>query len=178
MLPAIFGLAGVLIGIFIGEFFRRKSRIEIFTKEIFLRRLQIFENLYQLFLEAEKLSFSLEEIDDKDLVTESWTEVVFKISDYMDTNYIYIDEEIIAHCMMTLIGFDDLLFDDQRQVLLDEFRSKFKETKVLIRNVSGISATEKTIRNVANIELSTENIKYYRKLKKKYNKNQKSKNTM
>lgn len=173
MLPAIFGLAGVLIGIFIGEFFRRKSRIEIFTKEIFLRRLQVFESLYQLFLEAEKISYSLEGMEEKDLVTESWTEVVFKISEYMDTNYIYIDEEIIAHCMMTLIGFEDILFDNQRHLLLDQFRSKFKETKVLIKNVSGISATEKTIRNVANIEISTENIKHYRKLKRKHNKNQK-----
>ncbi|WP_043891137.1 hypothetical protein [Paenibacillus sp. Aloe-11] len=138
-----------------------------------MKRLQIFEELYQLMLEAEKISYTLEHELEKDVVTEQWTEIVFKISDYLDTNFIYVNEEIIAHCMITLVGFEEILFDEQRSKRLYEFRTKLKETKYLIRNVSGISATENTIRKVANIKVSTDYIKYFRQLKRKHDQDQK-----
>ncbi|WP_145146544.1 hypothetical protein [Paenibacillus xylanexedens] len=175
MFPALCGLLGVLLGIIISEYFRRKSRIELFTKEVFLRRLHIFEELYQIILEAEKMSYSLEQEQDKETVTKHWSEVVFKTSDYLDTNYIYIHEEVVVQCMTLLIGFEDILFHEQKVEQVYEFRTKLKETKQLIRSVSGISATEKTIEKVANIKLSTDYINYYRQLKKKHDKSIKQK---
>lgn len=173
MYPAIFGLIGVLLGVSINEFFRRKSRVELFTKEVFSKRLSVFEELYQLILDAERTSYELTNENNKDFVNSTWTDTIHKLAEFLDKNFLYLSDEVTVQCMTTLIGFDDRLFSDAKEESIYEFRRSMKETKHLLRNASGIAATEKTLRNVAGISLSTDYIKYFEKLKKDHEKSKK-----
>jgi len=47
MVTALIGLMGVLVGVFLDEYFRRRSRIEIYSKGVFERRLSVYEELYK-----------------------------------------------------------------------------------------------------------------------------------
>ena len=47
METAFIGLLGVLLGVLLNEYFRKKSRIEIYSKEVFQKRLEIYEELYK-----------------------------------------------------------------------------------------------------------------------------------
>lgn len=42
----LLGLIGVLLGLLVGEYFRRKKRIEDYSKEVFQERLLIYEELF------------------------------------------------------------------------------------------------------------------------------------
>ena len=56
MTEALIGVIGLLLGILLGEYFRRGRRIELYSKEIFQKRLQIYEELYKKIGEAKKIA--------------------------------------------------------------------------------------------------------------------------
>ncbi len=49
---AIIGFLGVIVGAFLGEYFRRKNRIEAYSHKVFDRRLKVHEELYSMFVSA------------------------------------------------------------------------------------------------------------------------------
>lgn len=55
MESAWIGLAGLLIGVLLGEYFHRNKRIEIYSQKVFDKRLSVHEELYKIFLESNEL---------------------------------------------------------------------------------------------------------------------------
>jgi len=48
MESAIVGCLGLLLGVVLGEFFRRRRRIEVYAQKVFEKRLEIHEELHAL----------------------------------------------------------------------------------------------------------------------------------
>jgi hypothetical protein len=144
---ALIGFAGLIIGIFLNEYFRRRSRIEIITKEIFVKRLNVFEELYRIILDAENTFYTLERENDQTTNKQLWEEKVIKVANYLDEHFLYIDENISVQCMLTLIGAEELLIENNNDDL-EKVSKDFKETKKLIKSVAGVSATEKSLSKI------------------------------
>src|SRR2546423_653818 len=64
ILTSLIGLIGVLIGLFINEYFRRRNRVELYSKEIFQKRLSVYEKLYEkIYKISPKAQKRIEEIN-------------------------------------------------------------------------------------------------------------------
>jgi xanthosine utilization system XapX-like protein len=60
---ALIGLLGVLVGISINEWLRRRNRIETYAARVFDKRLEIYEELYQRVSAAQEIANDVIEND-------------------------------------------------------------------------------------------------------------------
>ncbi len=56
MEQALIGLGGLLIGLFISEYFRRRSRVEVYAQGLFQKRLNVYEKLYSKLVTAREVA--------------------------------------------------------------------------------------------------------------------------
>jgi hypothetical protein len=98
MEAALVGLAGVLLGAFLGEYFRRRNRIEIYSQKVFERRLEVYEELMKLVQAAYKAA---DEVMTNSELTEGerhslMSATILPIAEYADHNALYIDSYVGA----------------------------------------------------------------------------------
>jgi hypothetical protein len=179
MNEALIGLVGLLMGALLAEYFRRQGRIEIHSKEIFQKRLSIYEELYktmnQIYNEAndviENQGYSKEERK------ELWAENIFKLANFLDENSLYINEYISVHCMCSIIGVEDLYYenDKNKKKLISNFREDYTKTKAMIKEEAGLRAMEKLFGAISKPRYTSRHISYYKDMQERYA--QKSKDT-
>jgi len=147
---ALIGLAGLLIGILLNEYYRRKSRIEKYSAQVFEKRLNIYEGL----MSEVKLASSIigELVENKDLSIDEKKEVAFhaglKVAEYTDDNQFYLDENITVHCCMAFVGTSDIFEEPINQELLKDFRQAVKEAYEMIRVESGVAELDGLFRSI------------------------------
>lgn len=175
MTEAIIGLVGILIGLFISEFFRRHSRIEDYAKEIFMKRLSVYEELHSKMSEARKTATDI--MESNDLSDEDrnaiWSDRVLDVAGFNDANELYVNEEIALHCLMTLIGVDDIYYiedDEEKQKEKEKFWQNSARTIAMIRNETGLEKIDRYFGSLTKIKHKSEYIDLYQETKKKYNK--------
>jgi hypothetical protein len=175
MVTALIGLIGVLVGGFLNEYFRRRSRIEIYSKEVFEKRLSAYEELYKkmegAFLIAgdiiERSNYSKEERH------EVWSEVVLNVAAFTDENGLYLNENLIVHCMLTLIGVEDIYYIEdpkEKKEQVERFGEGYVNAKKLIRKETGLEALDKLFGSISKAKLESDYISYYQRRKKKFGK--------
>ena len=119
ILPAIFGLMGIILGIVLNEIFRRRSRIEYFSTIVFEKRLNIYEQLYKKIQEAGIIVEDV--ISNPEYTEEERNQAIFvtglDIAKFNDENEFYIDKDLGASCTALLLGDQEKIFyiDDENE---------------------------------------------------------------
>ena len=180
MTEAIIGLIGVLLGLFISEYFRRRSRIEDYAKEIFLKRLKVYEELYSKMNQARKIASEVIESDSfsNDERSEVWSSVVMGIADFNDKNELYINEEISLHCFLTLMGVEDIYSIDnekEKEAEKENFWKNSAKTISMIRDETGLEKIDKYFGSLTKAKHTSEYLDLYKESKRKYNNRAKQK---
>lgn len=167
--PAVMGLAGIPLGVFLAEFVRRRNRSEQFAAAIFAKRLEAYEVLVALVYEGRAIAeqvltdTKLSPKDRHDLVGQA----LMPIAQHTDRSSLYIDEELGAHCVALFMGVEDIpdLPDAEKQARLTAYRQQLQETRRMIFEDSGIANANKFFRDVHRSRISSPVIDYIRKLR-------------
>lgn len=172
MIVALIGMIGLLLGILLGEYFRRSSRIELCSKEIFQKRLQIYEELYRKIGEATRIADDIIENPkySKDERKELLSEVIFDLAEYTDENSLYINDDVAVHCIATWMGVENIYYikdSKEKQKELEKFRNNCSKITSIIRKETGLERIEKLFRAVSKPKYRSDIINYYRDVKKK-----------
>lgn len=154
METALVGLLGIVIGIFLNEIIRRRSRIESFAVQVFQRRLAVYEELYALVDRAQGFANKL--FEDTDLDNKQrhaiWSAIVLEVAHFADANGLYLAEDVMLHCMMMLMGIEEIpeLEDEKtRSAAKREFALNVKAAREMIAQESGMTEVNKLLRKIA-----------------------------
>jgi hypothetical protein len=154
MEAALIGLVGVLLGAFLGEYFRRRNRIEAYSQKIFERRLEIYEGLVKLFRAANNVAdgvmtaSELTHGERQSLISS----VIGPLAEYADNNALYIDAYVGAHVTAVYMGAEDVqsISDPiKREAEIAEFRALYKSTMKILLQESGVHEIAKHFRSVS-----------------------------
>lgn len=172
MEEALIGLAGLLIGILLSEYYRRNSRIEMYSAQVFEKRLNIYEGLMSEIQHAAGIISEL--VENKDLSIEEKKDIAFcaglKVPQYADKYQFYLDEEITVHCSMAFVGTADIFEDPINESELNNFRKSIKEAYEMIRIESGVAELDGLFRSITKSSPGGQLIEGYRAIKKSYEK--------
>lgn len=172
MESALIGLVGLLIGIVLNEYLRRRHRIEQYSVRIFDKRLEIYEGLMSKVSEASSLMDDI--IENSELNDEERRAIAFEaglnVMEYTDKNDMYLNNEIVLHCGGPFIGALDI-FDmskgEEKSNQIKEFKKGIKITCDMIKKESGIEELNKLFKSITKARHGSPIIDYYRLLKKK-----------
>lgn len=170
MEQALIGILGLIVGIVLNEYFRRRNRIEAYSTKVFERRLEAYEGLMKAIRDAE--GEVNEVLDDESLDAKERHEKTFeaglRVMEYTDEHSLFLNDEIIVHCGAAFIGVDDILNmpnGKNRTEEIDRFRTMIGDAKKMIRVESGMSEIDQAFRSVTKAKHSSSVIDSYRKLK-------------
>ncbi len=168
---AIIGILGVIAGIFINEYVRRKNRIENYSQRIFDKRLEVYEGLMsQLDKAAKNINTLIETTEgSKEEKIQIAFEAGLEILEYAEKYQLYINNDIIFHIGATFVNpkeIFELESGKEKDYLVNHFREEVQEAKLMIKNESGIGAVEKLFQSIIKASHKSPVLDYYRELKK------------
>lgn len=135
---ALIALLGVLIGILINEYFRRKSRIEYYSQKIFERRLKVHEELFSLLKKSHSIIGEMH--SNEDLTSEERHEIVSSVilglCEFGDENDFYLDKYLSAQVATLFMGSEDIAEIEDPTVKKAEI-SKFNMNYLATRGLPG-----------------------------------------
>jgi hypothetical protein len=154
MQSALIGLIGVLIGVLLAEYFRRRNRVEIYSQKVFERRLDIHETLMKLVQGAyaavsATLEFPGSAKEERHAIVSG---AILSIAEFSDENALYIDSYLAADLTAMAIGVEDIpdIEDDiERDAEISAFRNRYKLAKRMILEESGIHQINQHFRLVS-----------------------------
>lgn len=180
METALIGFLGIIVGVLLREYFRVSNRIETYAGQIFLRRLQVYEEFYKKLNQALKSASSL--IEDESISNderhEIWSEVVLDIAGFTDSNKLLLNEDIVAHSLTALVGVEDIpdIKDDKkRQAEVRQLYERINNSAVMIRRETGLHELDKHFKSFTRSQPSSEIIDYVNKLRSRKNAKSKKK---
>lgn len=171
---SLIGLVGLLLGLLSGEYFRRRSRIEGYSKEIFLKRLEIYEVLYEKLNIASTLAgkFEKADIDTVEALVARTHALVLETAQFSDEKGLYINDELMMQCMLTLMSLPSEGTPEELEIFkreqLGEFWGNCRVSKLMIREETGLSELDKLFRGITRAKHDSEYIKYYREKKRQH----------
>lgn len=175
MLTAMIGIAGVLLGVLLNEFFRRRSRIEIYSKEVFEKRLRVYEELYEkmeggFLIASDVIENPSHSKKERHAI---WSTVVMDIATFTDDNGLYLNENLIVHCMMTVIGVEDIYYikdPKEKEEELQKFRKGYADAKRMIKKETGLEELDKLFGSISKAKHDSDYISYYQRRKRELGK--------
>jgi len=93
--------------------------------------------------------------------------LVFPLLEFMDTNSLYLNDEIAVHCGGMWMSIDEIpSIQDGRECTsqMEAFQKDFADVKAMIREESGLKEIDKLFRSIAKPRYSSRLIDYYREL--------------
>lgn len=171
---AIIGLIGVPLGVFLGEFLRRRQRSEQFAAAIFAKRLEAYEVLLGLLDEGGEIAeqvisnTDLNSTDRHNLISEA----ISPIAKHVDRSTLYIDAELGAHCTALYMGVEDIpdLPEADQQSRLEDYRQQRRETRRMILEESGVAKVNKVFRDINRPRITSPVIERIRELQREQDK--------
>jgi hypothetical protein len=175
LLTSLIGLIGVLIGLFINEYFRRRNRVELYSKEIFQKRLDVYEKLYEKLAE---ISLIADDIMQNPTYPEEerhkiWSSVFYDMAKFMDLNGLYLNDNIVVHCMSALVGIEDVYHmeaPEEKKGEIENFTKSLSKARKMIKAETGLEALDKLFGSISKAKHESEIISYYQKRKKELEK--------
>ena len=170
MESAWIGLAGLLIGVLLGEYFHRNKRIEIYSQKVFDKRLSVHEELYTIFVEGGEIvsevmtNSALNEVERKDLVSS----LIHSLCTFMDKNGFYLNDALIVQIAIAYMGAEDVLsYENELDAI--SVRSKVYEsakiTKKMILEEAGVTEVFKHFSTISKSKPNSAVIRYFRRLR-------------
>jgi hypothetical protein len=172
LFSSFIGLFGVLVGILVNEYFKRKEREALFSGEIFQKKLRVYEELFAKMHKASEVAGEI--IRGENLSKEKrhqiWSGVVLDLAGYTDKHKLYINEEISVHCMLTLIGVEDIydLPKKEKEMEISKFYTGLKEASDLIMEETGLKRLEKFFKKINKPDIKSSYIEAFNKIKEEY----------
>ena len=166
---ALVGLVGVPLGIALGEFLRRRQRAEQFAAAIFAKRVEAYDELINILHEG--LGIANTVIDDPALSSDDRhaliSAAITQVAQHVDSNVLYIDEELGAHCTALFMGIEGLwdLPKEEREVRIGEFRASWLETRRMILEDSGVAKVNGLLRDINRPRITSPVIERIRELR-------------
>jgi len=126
------GIVGVIVGVLLNEFMRRRNRRELYAPKIFEKRLAAYEGLIEQIHHGSKVAEEV--IENNELTQEQRHDlisvVVHGMIEFAEKHHLYLDEELTVHCMALFMGVEDIYdaAEDDKQELLDHYRQMRNES--------------------------------------------------
>jgi len=174
LISPIIGVVGVIIGILITEFFKRKEQKSLYSKTIYEKKLKIYERLFSKMNHASLLGHKI--LKESELPEEErynlWAPLVIDLAEFTDKNKLYLNEEISIHCLMTVIGLDDApgLPEGEQKDHINNFNTGIKEAGELIQEELGLTRLNKFFNKINKPKIQSSYIEIFDRLKKQYEK--------
>ena len=173
METAAIGLVGLIVGIALNEYFRRRRRIEAFGQKIFEIRLELYEKYHRKLDDSMEVAGRI--IKDPNYSKEErhtiWSEVILDIAEFADSNRLYINEDITLHCFMTLIGVEeiaDIEDDAEKKKTIKTLYQDVAHARQMIRKEIGLDEIDKFFRVMTKAKHKSHIIDYVNEARKKY----------
>lgn len=171
ILVPIVGIAGVVLGVLLNEFMRRKNRKEVYAPTIFEKRLVAYEGLAEQIDEGSEIADEV--INNSDLTAEERHDLISvpisTIAKYTDKYRLYIDPDLGVHCTALFMGVEDIQSVDgeERERLLKDFYHLLNEAHRMIEEDSGVAEINKLFREINRPKLGGPIIERIRELRQK-----------
>lgn len=168
ILLILIGPAGIVLGIVLNEHYKRKDQLSLYGEEVFKRRLKIYEELYRTMEDAygkgrKIIKKTGAPVDER---REEWSTTVLSVADFLDKHKLYINENISLHCMLSLIGVEDLAEkNNEKQVKV--YYKNWNKTKDLIKEDSGLKRLDNFFSNINKPNITSDYISAMDTLRKK-----------
>jgi hypothetical protein len=172
MESALIGLLGVIIGILLAEFLRRKTRIESLFLKAFEKRLEVYEQLFDKLRKCENVAHDIIENPEysQDERTELWGSAVLDLAQFTDNSKLYLDEDISVHCVATMMGVEDIYSIESsksKDAAKNHFFQNLNNAKEMIRKETGLADLDKLFRSITKAKHESPVINYLNKLREK-----------
>ena len=170
---ALIGLLGVVLGVLISEFFRRRNRVEFYSQKLFERRLEAHEKLLALvnagasIAEQVMTGHDLSKDDRLALISAA----IHEIAKFVDEKPMLIDPLVGAHVTASLMGAEevvDIADPTEREAARSEVWHTISDTKAMIRREAGADEIDRHFRSVARSRPSSPIIRRIKELRKGY----------
>lgn len=171
ILSPLVAILGVVTGVLLNEFVRRRNRRELYAPKIFEKRLAAYEKLADLIENGSEIA--QEVIDNAEFTREQRhaliSEAILTIARHTDSHKLYIDEELAVHCTALFMGVEDIYDEkgEKRETLLKNFYDARYEAFRMIAEDSGISEINKLFKIINRPKLSGPIIELTRELRQK-----------
>jgi flagellar capping protein FliD len=169
-LNSLTGIVGVSLGIFITEYFRRRGRVELYSKEIFQRRLDVYEKLYE---KLRKFSSAAHDIMDnpeyaKEERDEMLSSIIVDLAQFVDSNGLYLNSLIVAQCLTILVDIRDVYYIEdleEKKGEVEKFTESIQGVEGMIKAETGLEALDKLFDSIskANTKHTREIVSYFQK---------------
>ncbi len=172
----IIGLIGIVIGIALTEYFRKRRRIDDYSKIIFEKRLSIYEDLYRMISEGnEVISEKINEGETYEKMHELVSCIIHNIIEFNERNEFYIDDNIMMHSFTLFMGAEDIvsLEGEKKKEERKNLALNVKNTKEMLKDEAGIGRMDKSIKKMTKSKPNSPVIEYYKSELKKLEKLQK-----
>jgi len=172
MESALIGLFGLIVGIILSEYFRRKRRIENYSSRIFERRLTIYEEFFNKIHEATSIHSDM--FADHNLSNEKKNDIAvtagLSLMKFCDDSKFYLNEEIIVHCGATFVGVSDFFEEtdeSKKEQIKKDFFEGIRDLYEMIKKESGINQIDNLFRSITKAKHQSHIIDYYKEIKSK-----------
>lgn len=161
-------------GFVISELIRRMNRAESFNAQIFNKRLEVYCGLYALWNKtySNMVDFT-QAICDDELEQGDKLDVHLKLLtpllNYLDTNSLFLSEELVVQCGSAYLGFDDFSKEEAPKYLLT-IQEQNKVVIAMIKSESGLDMLNKNIKSILHYRHKSPVISYYHKVRKEQGK--------
>jgi hypothetical protein len=169
ILAPTFGIIGIILGVLLNEFLRRKNRREVYAIKIFEKRLAAYEGLAELIDEGSEIASDV--VENTNLTGEQRNELISvaigAIAKFVDRHRLYIDEELAVHCAALFMGVEDIQEADgeEREKRLKHYYYMRKEALRMIAEDSGVAELNKLFKAINRPRLDGPIIKRIRELR-------------
>ena len=168
---SLIGIGGVILGVILTEWLRKRSRIEAFSSLVYEKKLNIYEELFN------KINASTELINEtinntelsKDEKFEIESAVVLDICQFTDKHQLYLNDEVIVQCCTLFMNTHNINapVEDEPERTLEHLNEQLLNTKNIIRSETGVEKVNKLFSSITKAKHSSPVIEYMRALKKK-----------
>jgi hypothetical protein len=170
IIAPVVGIVGVIVGVLLNEFMRRRSRRELYAPKIFEKRLTAYEGLIEQIHQGSKVADEVIENDDftYDQRHHLISVVVHGMAEFTENNRLYLDEDLVVHCMALFMGVEDIhdASENERQELLAHYRPMRKEALRMAAEDSGVAELNRLFKAINKPRIDGELIRYFRKAKR------------
>lgn len=159
-----YGIAGVVLGIFLNELIRRNNRTENLNDQIFNRRLEEYIELHDLLVNQYQIILELfdnfNEFNDEQKL-EIISDVIFPIVIFNDKKSFFLSEELIVQTSTLFMGIENIQEADIEKTS-EKISIDYDKTIDMIKNESGIKKVNKNFKKILKYNHKSDIIKYYK----------------
>jgi len=177
---AIIGFVGVVVGALLAEYFRIRSRIEIFSSKVFDKRLAVYEQLYEKLHKASQVASDVmdNQTYSRDERNTLWSTIIFDLADFTDANKLYLNEDISVHCISSCIGVEDVYYIEdakKKTAEINSFYQDIRSAELMIKSETGLTELDNFFRTITKSQPKSTVIDYLNKLRDRQAKKSKKK---